>query len=171
MSNNTLNCTELQNVFLFCVLLSYYLRMQVVLITDSTQLDILSSKKASYGELDFGFSEKYLTWLMELLHNKHAYQVILMDGNNFVGYIASAETLWPNYLTIIEVFVSPEYQGKGVGKMLVEHAKDFAMREGLAGLMVQTETDNLPAQKLYERTGFNRIENKEWEGITYKLEF
>jgi ribosomal protein S18 acetylase RimI-like enzyme len=144
--------------------------MQVGLIKDPAQLDILSSKKASHGELSFGFSEKYLTWLKELLGNKHAYQVILMDGDNFVAYLASAETLWPNYLTIIEVFVSPEYQGKGVGKMLLDHAKDFAKSNELAGLMVQTENENIPAQKLYEKTGFNRIENKGWEGITYKFE-
>ena len=144
--------------------------MQVIFVTDPAQLNILSNKKANHGELNFGFSEKYLTRLKELLSNKYAYQIILMDGNNFVAYIASAETFWPNYLTIIEVFVSPEYQGKGVGKMLLEHAIDFAKKEGLEGLMVQTETENLPAQKLYERTGFNKIENKEWEGITYKFE-
>lgn len=144
--------------------------MQVVLITDPAQLDILSNKKASYGELNFGFSEKYLSWLKDLLKNKHAYQIILQEDGNFVGYIASAETLWPNYLTIIEIFVSPEYQGKGIGKTLLGYITDFAKKEGLEGLMVQTEAENIPAQKLYERMGFNRIENKEWEGITYKLE-
>jgi ribosomal protein S18 acetylase RimI-like enzyme len=144
--------------------------MQMIVVRNPAQLDILSSKKASYGELNFGFSEKYLTWLKELLGNKHAYQVILMDGDNFVAYIASAETLWPNYLTVIEVFVSPEYQGKGVGKILLEHAKDFAKKEDLEGLMVQTENENIPAQKLYEKAGFSRIENKEWEGTTYKFE-
>ncbi len=144
--------------------------MQMVLITNPAQLDILSSKNASYEELKFGFSEKYLTWLKELLRNKYAYQIILMDENNFVAYLASAETLWSGYLTVIEVFVSPEYQGKGVGKKLLDHAKDFARREGLKGLMVQTENENIPAQKLYEKAGFSRIENKEWEGITYKFE-
>lgn len=144
--------------------------MQVVLITDPAQLDILSNKKASYGELNFGFSEKYLSWLKDLLKNKHAHQIILQENGNFVGYAASAETLWPNYLTIIEIFVSPEYQGKGIGKTLLGYVTDFAKKEGLEGLMVQTEAENIPAQKLYERMGFNRIENKEWEGITYKLE-
>ncbi|KKP84608.1 MAG: hypothetical protein UR83_C0017G0004 [Candidatus Moranbacteria bacterium GW2011_GWF2_35_54] len=38
--------------------------------------------------------------------------------------------------------------------------------------MTQTEFENIPAQKLYEKIGFEEINNPEWkEGITYKLNF
>lgn len=145
--------------------------MQTIIVKDRKQLDILRGKQASHGELLFSFSDAYVGWLSDVLKNKHAYQIILEENENFVGYIASAETLWPNFLTMIEIFVSPEYQGKGIGKTLLAHVIDFAKREGLIGLMVQTENENIPAQKLYERSGFQRCENKEWEGVTYKLEF
>ncbi|MFA5799549.1 MAG: GNAT family N-acetyltransferase [Candidatus Peribacteraceae bacterium] len=145
------------------------MNMKVVFVKHPAQLDILAGQKASYDHLDFSFSEKYLNQLKSLLGNKHSYQIILEDDGNFVGYLASAETLWSNHLTIIEVFVSPEYQGKGVGKILLSHAIEFAKKEGLAGLIVQTENDNVPAQKLYENRGFQKFENREWEGISYKL--
>lgn len=141
----------------------------MVFVTDPAQLNILASQKASYGDLNFSFSEKYLNWLKSQLKNKHAYQVILEEDDQFVGYLASAETLWNDKLTIVEVFVSPNFQGRGIGKKLLSFAVEFAKKNGLQGLVVQTEHENTPAQKLYEKFGFAKLENKEWEGITYSL--
>lgn len=47
-----------------------------------------------------------------------------------------------------------------------------AKKLNLKGSITQTEFENIPAQKLYEKIGFVKIENKEWnEGITYELLF
>lgn len=143
--------------------------MKVIFVTNPKQLDRLSAQKANYGGLKFSFSETYLNELKNLLSNNHFYQIILEDNEHFVGYLASAETLWKNNLTIVEIFVAPEFQGKGIGKMLLSYAVDFAKKERLVGVVVQTENDNEPARRLYEGGGFQKFENKEWEGISYEL--
>ena len=143
--------------------------MQIIPIADRKQLDILRGRNAAFGNLIFSFTEAYIEQLSGYLESKHAFQILAKEGTDFVGYLAAAETLWSNHLTIIEVFIAPAFQGKGVGTMLVERAIAFAKQEKLRGMVVQTERENIPAQKLYGRIGFRKFENPEWEGISYKL--
>ena len=57
-----------------------------------------------------------------------------------------------------DLFVPSEARGKGVGKALLNYAKEFARANGGKGLTLETDLDN-PAQKLYERLGW--IKDKE----------
>ncbi|HBY68373.1 MAG TPA: GNAT family N-acetyltransferase, partial [Flavobacteriaceae bacterium] len=57
-----------------------------------------------------------------------------------------------------DLFVSKEYRGKGIGEALLNHAKQFAKKEGSKGLTLETETNN-PAQHLYERLGWKKDEH------------
>lgn len=145
--------------------------MQFIPVTDRQQLDILRGKEASYEELHCAYTDTYIEKLAGILHNSHALQVILKDGDLFVGYLAAAETLWKDHLTVVETFVAPDYQRKGIGSILMEHAIGFAEKAGLRGVIVQTERGNLPARKLYEKHGFRKFENPEWEGVSYALAF
>lgn len=141
--------------------------------TSPDELDILSGKRAKYENLSFGFSPEYLDRLKTILNDEHAYQLFVKDEQgNFLGYIASAETIFPEYLFISELFVDPLAQGKGVGSALVQKAIEFGKREKLKGVMTETEFENVPAQKLYEKIGFVKFDNPDWEeGVTYRLEF
>lgn len=145
--------------------------MKIISITDPSQLDVLQEMSAVHGAIHFSFSADYLLSLKNALQRKHAYQIFLQNEENIIGYMGAAETLWSEYLTIIELFVPPSFQGKGVGKTLISHAIDFAKKEQLKGLVVQTEQDNIPAQALYKQKGFEVFENKDWKGLSYKLTF
>lgn len=145
--------------------------MQLIHVKDRRQLDILRGKQASYGELRFAYTDTSIEKLAGWLHLPHAMQMILKEDEAFVAYLAAAETLWKNHLTVLETFVEPAYQRKGIGNMLLSQAIDFAKKEGLPGVIVQTEHANLPAQKLYEKNGFRKFENPEWKGVSYKLSF
>jgi GNAT superfamily N-acetyltransferase len=143
-------------------------------IIDHSELDRLAGLSATYGTHGFGFSPEYLARLKEHLAAPHAAQFFaLNDDATIAGYAASCELLFPGFLWLEELFVVPEAQGKGVGSQLVarviEEAKSIP---GLRGAMTQTEDDNVPAQRLYEKMGFVRIPNPAWpEGITYRLLF
>ena len=65
-----------------------------------------------------------------------------------------------------DLFVAPESRRFGVGRTLLEHARDLAMESGAAGLMLETAVDNTPAQALYESLGWVR----ETKFYTYNLE-
>ena len=52
----------------------------------------------------------------------------------------------------LEVF--PAFRGSGVGSALVSHAIEAASRAGFLAIHVQTQRDNITAQRLYARHGF-----------------
>ena len=61
-----------------------------------------------------------------------------------------------NYAAITELIVTKEYQGKGVGAMLVEEAKRLARTMGCEELDVSVEVDNETAKGFYEKLGFKK---------------
>ncbi len=54
-----------------------------------------------------------------------------------------------------DLFVSPNYRQKGIGRMLLEKAQEFCRSVGYKGLALETAADN-PAQKLYEKLGWQK---------------
>ncbi len=148
--------------------------MEYFQIRDKKEIEILKGKSARYEGLNFSFSEQYLQTLKDLLAEKHAFQMFAKDGDgSLAGYIASVEKeARPKFLWIIELFVDPKYQGKGIGSSLLERVVQEAKKKNLKGLVVQTEFENIAAQNLYKKAGFKEIDNPVWkDGITYMLRF
>lgn len=54
-----------------------------------------------------------------------------------------------------DLFVAKTFRKKGIGKALLQRAKDHCVKLGYKGVVLETETDN-PAQKLYERLGWKK---------------
>ena len=55
-----------------------------------------------------------------------------------------------------DLFTTPAARGRGVGTLLMNTAKTFALLTGAKGLVLETATDNLGAQRLYESLGYVR---------------
>ena len=55
-----------------------------------------------------------------------------------------------------DLFVIPESRGRGVGEALMNRARQLAEETDADALLLETATDNLTAQKLYERLGYRR---------------
>ncbi|WP_095113670.1 N-acetyltransferase [Pseudomonas sp. Irchel 3H7] len=55
-----------------------------------------------------------------------------------------------------DLFTTPAARGRGVGRLLMNTARDFALASGAKGLVLETATDNLMAQGLYESLGYVR---------------
>jgi GNAT superfamily N-acetyltransferase len=64
----------------------------------------------------------------------------------------SMKRLW----ILNDLFVAPHARKLGVGEALLERARTFAGETGAKGLMLETAVDNLTAQRLYERLGWER---------------
>lgn len=56
---------------------------------------------------------------------------------------------------INELVVDPQYRGQGIGRALIEHAKQEAGARGMEELEVGTESGNKAAQAFYRRCGFD----------------
>ncbi|WP_448108483.1 GNAT family N-acetyltransferase [Pseudomonas azerbaijanoccidentalis] len=55
-----------------------------------------------------------------------------------------------------DLFTTPAARGKGVGTLLMNTARDFARLAGAKGMTLETATDNVSAQHLYESLGYVR---------------
>ena len=124
-----------------------------------------------------------LRWYME-----RGEMYVLTDGNRNAGAVAVVmhqdhdyETVpWTKALANDQVAalhmlaVSPDYRGKSVGKTIVEKAAEAALANGKKALRLDTLKTNLPAQRLYQRTGFTCVggqslflENLGWLDFLY----
>ena len=66
----------------------------------------------------------------------------------------SSVSMQPTFI-LNDLFVHSNYRGNGIGEALMNHAKEFAIKENSKGLTLETSIDN-PAQKLYERLGWKK---------------
>jgi rubredoxin/ribosomal protein S18 acetylase RimI-like enzyme len=57
-----------------------------------------------------------------------------------------------------DMVVMPAWRSKGVGTRLIDHAVDFANREGFGRITLLTDQDNDAAQRFYREHGFARSE-------------
>jgi len=53
-----------------------------------------------------------------------------------------------------ELYVKPDFRGKGIGKRAVANATEIARSLGLGALHLEVNSENTVAQRLYRRAGF-----------------
>lgn len=58
-----------------------------------------------------------------------------------------------------DVYVTPDWRGRGVGRAMVERVLDLADREKLRDLFIVSSPLNIRARRLYERIGFESFGN------------
>jgi len=75
-----------------------------------------------------------------------------VDGK-IVARMTVAKESWNNRLRIHELLVLEEYRGKGIGKMLIEKAKQVAQELNRRAIVLETQTNNSAAE-FYRKQGF-----------------
>ncbi len=58
---------------------------------------------------------------------------------------------------LYSISVAPEARGEGVGEALLAAAERLAKRHGATAMRLEVRTDNVAAQRLYERRGYRRF--------------
>jgi streptothricin acetyltransferase len=61
---------------------------------------------------------------------------------------------WNRYACIEDIVVDVRFRRRGIGKELISQAKRWAKERNLAGLMLETQNNNVRACKFYESCGF-----------------
>ena len=61
---------------------------------------------------------------------------------------------WNKYAYIEDIVVDAKFRRRGIGRRLISQARQWARARGLAGLMLETQNNNVAACKLYEKCGF-----------------
>lgn len=102
-------------------------------------------------------------FLKARIMNDESVVFLAFDGNNPVGFVQ----LYPSFSSVSmmrswvlnDLYVKEQFRGKGAGEKLIYKAIQFAKETGAKGVMLETDKENLNAQRLYEKIGFERESN------------
>lgn len=104
-------------------------------------------------------SEKHFRYFnsrdISIIQN-HLLTILLIDGeeNYPIGYghlDKDGDDLW------LGICILSEYQGKGLGKKIMNYLIDFAQQKNVSQIKLTVDNDNILAIKLYEKLGFIQI--------------
>ena len=129
----------------------------------ATSKDIAEVISINFKTLPEHYSNSFF---MELLLDSPETFVVAENNNKIIGYIMCRIEYGFSVIKkmslarkghVVSFAVLEEYRGKGIGKKLVEQAIEGMKIKKCNESYLEVRTDNIPAIKLYENLGFNRI--------------
>ncbi len=82
---------------------------------------------------------------------------VVSDTGGLLACIEVCPEEWSNRLMVTELWVSDALRGKGVGKSLMEKAKEVALRQKRRAIILETQSCNTNAIGFYLHQGFELI--------------
>jgi len=109
--------------------------------------DVMATFRVCFPE----YSPAEMAWFLE---NYSAGIRVLRKNNEMVGSSLISPAHGPATAWLEMIAVLPQYQGRGVGKRVLEDYESFASQLGYPRLELAVDADNRPAVALYEKTGY-----------------
>ena len=79
---------------------------------------------------------------------------LLVELDGQVVGLAYFEAPWPPFAEVQNMQVIPAFRRRGAGSAILDHCVEQARRRGFMAMFLQTDNDNIQAQRLYARKGF-----------------
>lgn len=125
--------------------------------TDARELSAIHIAAIKALPATFYSQQELLAWrnYRDRPDNANIFKIIKAD-NFWVAVVDDVVTGFASYIIdeLIALYVHPQYQGRGIGRILVEHFCDRAREQGIALVMT---TASLYAEGFYSRLGFTAI--------------
>lgn len=128
-------------------------------------LDLLRDQFAEHGiELSEGDLRKAV---LEVLQNDRlGFVLIAREARRVIG-VACISFAWTlehggKSAWLDELYVLPEYRGRGVGTALLKEVIEVVGELGCAAIDLEVERDHRRAEKLYQREGFEVLDRRRW---------
>ena len=130
----------------------------------ATSRDIAEIISINFKTLPEHYSNSFFMEL--LLDSPETFVVAENNNNKIIGYIMCRIEYGFSVLKkmslarkghVVSFAVLEEYRGKGIGKKLVEQSIEGMKIRKCNESYLEVRTDNIPAIKLYESLGFDRI--------------
>ena len=122
----------------------------------------------TYGHI---LSKDQFDYMMEMMYNIDSLKkqlttkpfLLVEDEGQYIGF-ASYEINWENTIKtkIHKLYVLPEIQGKGFGKLLINHIKQIAQNANNSILLLTVNRFN-KAKDFYTKLGFQITEEKQFQ--------
>lgn len=103
--------------------------------------------------------EAAIIFLSERLKNKDSEIFVAeAEGQKLLGFVQLyplfSSTRMKKLWLLNDLFVDPEYRGKGIAVQLIETAKKLVRDSSACGMYLETEKSNIIGNNLYPKTGF-----------------
>ena len=127
---------------------------------------------AAYATLPTGIEDDYADHLRDVQRRAATCPILVAveDGRLLGGvtYVPGPGTPWSEVEAEDEagfrmLAVAGDARSRGVGEALVRACVDRARNEGRRGVVLLSRDDMLAAHRLYERVGFRREPDRDWE--------
>jgi ribosomal protein S18 acetylase RimI-like enzyme len=104
--------------------------------------------------------ERARKFIRERLERAESVILVAEDAGKLLGFVQlfpsftslETERLW----VLNDLYVSPEGRGRGLGRWLMNAAREHAVKTGAKRLTLETMDDNRVAWSLYESLGYKR---------------
>jgi ribosomal protein S18 acetylase RimI-like enzyme len=106
--------------------------------------------------------------VMAVFHDQKKGQYYVAEDNNSVVASLMITFEWSDWRNaniwwFQSVYVIPDYRRKGIFRMMYDHVKKTGVAEGIAGLRLYVEAENIRAQRTYEAMGMDGAHYKTFE--------
>lgn len=78
----------------------------------------------------------------------------IRKGRKLLAAIELCQESWSNRMRVTNIYVDPALRRKGIGSRLMDLAKTKAREHGNRGVILETQTSNVPAIDFYKSQGF-----------------
>ena len=138
--------------------MGYDIEIRTATIDDLAAIFHLGEKVFTSQE----FSNLYRTWdeyeVTHLFNSESEYVLVAEIEGQVVGFamgtvIEKARSAW-NYGHLLWLGVAPDYARQGIAGQLFDRFREIMEEAGIRMLMVDTQADNTPAVKFFQRKGF-----------------
>jgi ribosomal-protein-alanine N-acetyltransferase len=85
---------------------------------------------------------------------------IAEEGSQIVGFLI-ADRAGPRAAHIVTIDVRAAYRRRGIGRILMDAAEEWARKQKLELIYLETAEDNLVAQRFYQARGYAKVERVE----------
>jgi ribosomal protein S18 acetylase RimI-like enzyme len=87
------------------------------------------------------------------IHNPDQAVYLAYQDGQVAGEIR-LRRFWNRYAYIDDIVVDIHHRRRGIGTALIEQAKRWAQEKGLAGIILETQNNNVGGCRLYQKCGF-----------------
>ena len=131
------------------------IKIERITSADSSTAEAISLLLKQLSSQEFSFSERELA---ALINDSSSSLFLLFAEDKIAGMLTLGTYLSPTgrKAWIEDVVVDSAYRGKGYGKMLVEHAIEYARTLSPCTLMLTSNPARIAANELYRASGFEQ---------------
>jgi GNAT superfamily N-acetyltransferase len=116
------------------------------------------------AQLGYPLSEEQIHQnIQTILAHNDLNAFVATDDNKVVGWIGVAQVFMIESLPYCEInglVIDENYRGKGIGKLLIERARQWAKKNGNDKLRLRCNVKRLEAHKFYQHLGFKAIKQQ-----------